>query len=113
MSGGWHIAGGVGCLVGCGTLGVAVFCGCCFLGASAGRLCASGGLHIVGGVGCVAGGGLWEWLFSAVVVSWERRLVGCVRVVTGTLGCRWGVWVAVCEWWLAHWGVDGGLGGYV
>ena len=35
---------------------------------------------------------LWEWLFSAVVVSWERRLGGYVRVAAGKLERGWGGW---------------------
>ena len=54
MSGGWHVVGWAGRLAGGAVVGGIIgheLCGCCFLGASAGWLCASGGWHIGAWVG--------------------------------------------------------------
>ena len=88
VSGGCHIGGCVGCWPGDGTAGVAVFRGCCPLGASVAWLCVGGGWHIGRGGGV---GGVGIGLFSGFLCA-----AGTAVVV-------------MCEWWLAHCGVDGVL----
>lgn len=48
VSGGCYIGVWMGCVVGVGFVGVAVFRGCCVLGVLVNLQCASGGWHIAG-----------------------------------------------------------------